>query len=582
MIRAGCPPASFWHFLSSAQIHDGAALAALAALMTLCNAVKPLHVDDPYYYAFASHIARSPLDPYGFEMTWDDSLAPTRSALHWLAPPVFIYWVAGCISLCGHEPFLLKLGLLPFVLVFVASLHQLLRRFAWPLQMPLTWLIGLSPGILPSINLMPDIPALALELLAYCLFLRAFDDNRVALGMLAGLVSGLAMQTKYTGLVIPLVFLAYGLWQRRLRVGVSAALTAGLIFFAWEAMLWSRYGESHFLHNAGRQNLSLFNKCLHLVMPFFSLWGGVGSAALVLGLLSINASRRVIIASILAIVLGLGAVAYLPDSCTVLAGRTAKHPLYFRNVFFGLQGCVLSAIIIRLLIKSMARNRRHGGKATSEIVEQHWASSIMPNGAFLYIWLAAEIVGYFVLSPFPAVRRILGVFLASTVLLSRLGSHRGGRMGLRGAYRLAAFGAALGGCFYAVDLQESISQKQAAALTVQKIHSFSPARTWCLGRWGFSHYAQLAGMANGLKRPLFLKKGDILAVGDSVCWPYGFDLTAAQVERLDQISITDHVPLRTVSPFYGGRSPCEHLQGPRITVGLYRVINDVRLGLPLR
>src|SRR5438105_5724101 len=124
------------------------ALTALALALTLANCFKPLVSDDPSYVQFARHVAEHPLDPYGFN--FDDAL-PANAIL---APPVVLYWLAGCIRVCGENPFLWKLGLLPFCGLFVAALHALGRRFARGLEVPLTAMLVLSPTFLPSLNLM--------------------------------------------------------------------------------------------------------------------------------------------------------------------------------------------------------------------------------------------------------------------------------------------------------------------------------------------------------------------------------------------------------------------------------------------
>src|SRR3954468_21432202 len=41
-----------------------------ATVLCLLNALKPLTVDDPAYYALARQVAHHPLDPYGFTIFW--------------------------------------------------------------------------------------------------------------------------------------------------------------------------------------------------------------------------------------------------------------------------------------------------------------------------------------------------------------------------------------------------------------------------------------------------------------------------------------------------------------------------------
>ena len=56
---------------------------------------------------------------------------------------------------------------------------------------------------------MTDVPALSLGLFAVAVFLRAGDRSSMSLALLAGLLAGLATQTKYTALTIPPVLLLY-------------------------------------------------------------------------------------------------------------------------------------------------------------------------------------------------------------------------------------------------------------------------------------------------------------------------------------------------------------------------------------
>lgn len=209
-------------------------IVTLAALLTGLNAVKPLHVDDTTYYFDAAQIAAHPLDPYGHVLLYFSDPLP---ALHVLAPPVLPYWWATALRLFGERPLLWKLWLFPFALLFTASLAGLLRRFAPTTATPLLIALVLSPVFLPSLNLMIDIPALALSLAALALFMRACDGDSPALAVLAGLTAGMAMQTKYTALLAPPIMLIYALHRGKLRLGLAAALAAGLLFAAWETAL---------------------------------------------------------------------------------------------------------------------------------------------------------------------------------------------------------------------------------------------------------------------------------------------------------------------------------------------------------
>ncbi|HVS40406.1 MAG TPA: hypothetical protein VMS17_32915, partial [Gemmataceae bacterium] len=192
-------------------IRRAAVLVLIAVAYTGLNAIKPLHIDDAALAMNSAQDHAHPLDPYGFRMLWWYMPDPANEIL---GPPVLPYsWAAGR-ALFGERPVLWKLGLLPWTLLLVFALHGLLRRFAAGVELPLTVMTVIGPAPLPSLNLMLDIPALALSLTAIRVFLGACDRDSFGLAVLAGLVAGLAMQTKYTGATAPAVMLLAAATQR--------------------------------------------------------------------------------------------------------------------------------------------------------------------------------------------------------------------------------------------------------------------------------------------------------------------------------------------------------------------------------
>jgi hypothetical protein len=154
------------------------------------------------------------------------------------------------MRLWGDHEFLWKCWLLPLAAILVWALHALLRRFAEGVEMPLLWMTLLSPAILPSFNFMLDLPALGLSLAAVACFLKAVDDASYRRAVLAGIIGGLAMQTKYTGVTSVAVMCAHGLLWGRWRLAFVAGAAASLIFIGWEAAIYARYGSSTFLNYA--------------------------------------------------------------------------------------------------------------------------------------------------------------------------------------------------------------------------------------------------------------------------------------------------------------------------------------------
>jgi hypothetical protein len=540
---------------------------AAAVILTALNSVKPLYIDDVAYYRYAAQIAEHPLDPYGFEVY-------SQPAMQTLVPPLLPYWLAAAIRLFGHRPFLWKLWLFPFSLVFAYSLHTLFRRFARGLETPLLWMTMLSPAFLPSLNLMLDIPVLALSLFALQLFFRASDRGSVALAALAGLVSGLSMLTKYTAFGVPAVVLLYAAIFRKPYFGLLAASIAVLVFVSWESLLALRYGESHFLHHLrihGPSPLgpsSLHRKVLHLILPLLGILGGVAPGLALLGLGALGTSRRGLVIGTAVVVVGYLLLISVPGmyATIILDPKTGKARLTLNNVIFGGIGaavCAIAASVFwRLLCLSGDRGR--------------WLDRLRTHRVelFLLLWLGLEVAGYFALTPYPAVRRVMGVVVAGTMLVGRLAARtcQSRRLLIRG---VVVGSVLLGMGFYGVDLLDAFAEKEVVDRVAELVRERETDATiwYVVGLWGFQYYAEQAGMHPVIPGRSHLRQGDWLVVPGGSVWQ-GIHIDSDRTELVDGVSVDDFLPLSTKRGFYAGRTPMERRDGPRVSVTLYRVGRD--------
>jgi hypothetical protein len=540
----------------------------LSAVMTGLNAVKPLHVDDATFYFNAAQIAADPLDPYGYVMLrWSDAVP----ALHALAPPVLPYWWAAAIRMFGDRPVLWKLWLFPFALIFAASLAAFLRRFAPSVAMPLLVMLVLSPVFLPSLNLMMDIPALALSLLALVLFFRACDQNSPSLAVFAGLIAGLAIQTKYTGFLAPAVVLIYALLHRKMHLGLTAALSAGSVFVAWETALFFRYGESHFVYQLFQGDNGDQPKSV-LLASLFPLLGGAAPTLALLAMTVLPAPRwQLFLAALLAVLPFLFLVC--PDA---FSGDGRVYRL--ADALFACNGVVVLLSVGWVAPRLVAASgplagRKHDSKRDA------W---------FLALWFALELAGYVVISPFPAVRRIMGATIAATLLIGCLADQSRLEMWRRSVlHGLVIVTVLLGLGFFTVDYLEARAEQQAANAAAQVIHGEHPqASIWYAGYWGFQYYAEKCGMKQiiplrntedrtpALLPPSHLLSGDWLVVPDESIPQQELDLDCPELEPEGYIAVGDAIPLATLMNYYAGAVPLRHNSGPRIVLRLYRVKHE--------
>jgi hypothetical protein len=526
-------------------------LLTLASLLTLLNAFKPLHIDDTAYYFYAARIAEAPLDPYGFEVHWSDRPQPAN---HVLAPLVLPYWWAAGLHLFGDRPFLWKLWLLPVSLLLVFALHHLLRRFARGLELPLLAIIVLSPTLLPSFNLMLDVPALALSLTALAVFTVAVECESWCWAVLAGLIAGLGMETKYTAFLAPAVMLLYAVIYRRQRLGVLAAGVAAALFICWETAIALRYGESHFLHQwlQGSEGLK---RRLNLGVPLIGILGGTAPVVALLALAALGKSWRMIFGCGLAIVAGYLLLAWVPEAESVLLrDANGKDRLTLNTLIVGPSGLLVCGGVV-LVAWRLLRGR-------AELVDQ-----------FLVSWLVLELAGYFALTPFAAARRVLGLVVVATLVAGRLASQSCESWPRRGlVHGLAAVGVLLGLAFYEVDYRDALAEQRGVESAARWLQEREPGATvWFAGHWGFQYYAERAGWIPLRVDESQPRCGDWLVLPDRRVAQQPWPIDPAQLQAVVTLCWEDGLGLRTVPTYYSGNTALEHHEGPRIEVTIYRV-----------
>lgn len=536
---------------------------AAAGIWLAANLAKPITLDDAAYYQYAKQIASHPADPYGFAIIWYQTLQP---AIEVMAPPVWPGWWAAGLQLLGDREWAWKLWQFPFVCLFVASCAALARRFARePMGDLLPVFIVLSPVFLPSLNMMLDVPALALGLAGFVLFLKASDKGSASRAVLAGLVVGLAMQTKYTAALVPAVMMVHAAFFGARRIALVAAGCAAAVFGSWEAaMLW-RYGQSQFVDGLLEPAGGL-GRTLLLVPALVTLAGGVGSAWGFLGLTALRVRRPVVVSAAVASAGAFLVLGWLPSRVPislpgVLAatiGRPAVHLNGYLDLF-RLLGILVAVVMATVLVRLWREPDR--------------------TSRFLVAWLALEIAGYLLLNPFAAVRRVMGLAVPATLAIGRLA----GRAQIKPTQRQLAravvvYGAVLAALFAAADRADAIAQRDAAAqaAAAARAQAAQPAvRLWYVGHWGFQYYAERAGMEPVVPGASLLRAEDMLIVPGPPVDAQRIAFPASRVAPVAQVAINDVLPWRTIPGYYRGAVPlASRPPGPRLSATVYRVLEE--------
>lgn len=538
--------------------------------MTVLNALKPMHMDDTAYYKIARQIASHPLDPYGFRMLWYQHPEPAN---HILAPPVAPYWLAIAIRLFGDHPMVWKLWQFPFALVLVWSTLRLLERFRASAPGWLTAVVAFSPAILPGFNLMLDVPALALSLASIEIFLYACDKKSIRGALGAGLVAGLAMQTKYTAIVGPLAMVLYGLLSGHRRLIAVALVISIAVFSSWEIFTALQYGESHLLCNV-RQKHTVNASRIQLIWPLVVLLGALAPAGILLNLVALNASEtQLSIGAVLAAAMYAG-VAWLGSLGEYFTA--AQLDGLSGILFVASTGAVLAVLSGQRWLK---RPDRAFGKVT----------------IFLIGWLMIELLAYFALSPFPAARRVMGMVVVTTILAGRLIQSRDSYTA-RWLPVIALGQVILCAVYLLTEYREADAQRSVAAVARQRLGS--AASIWFTGHWGFEFYAEQAGMQPvvsladrpdaSLDRPSAIRAGDYLLVPDAHIYQQNITISKNELENQGVFQVDDQWPFTTVPNYYMdgfGRTALDPRHGRRLVATLLRARRDFtpgELGRPQR
>jgi len=397
---------------------------------------------------------------------------------------------------------------------------------------------------------MLDMPTLTLTLASLVLFMGACDGRRPAWVIGSGLVAGLAMQTKYTGAIAPAVVLAYAAVYGRMGLGLIAATLAATAFSLWECVLFLLYGHSQFIWSLKYSFPDPWSK-LVLAKGLLMTVGGTSVCAALIAMVGLSLPRGLILLSIGLVLVGYALIAFAPVERVVFASFGIAVGVGTLTAFWRL---------LRFQDGHVWKTREWGSKR-EEI--------------FLVLWLVLEIAGYFFISPFCAVRRILGVVMVITLIVGRLASmSRRTPEKVNVTRAVVVLGTVLGLAYSFLDILEAHAAKSAALDAERWIREHDAnARIWYAGHWGFAYYADHAGMQPVVPDNSLLRRGDWLVAPNRI-ERQDIEYENPRLNFLNVKNYDDAFKVRSVICFYSGIVPVEHRGDPRLEVYLFRVLSD--------
>jgi len=197
----------------------------------------------------------------------------------------------------------------------------------------------------------------------------------------------------------------------------------------------------------------------------------------------------------------------------------------------------------------------------------------------LVSWLLIELVGFFVTSPYPAVRRLIGFGIAATLLAARAASLRAADPEARGGARVAvAFGLALGAVYFGAELADAHARRDVVARAVERLPQLG-ARTdretiWYVGHWELQFYAERAGLRPLIAGVSQLRTHDWLVLCFGVPQP-AIDFPPDAFRLRDELRAVSASPWSTIPLYYDGLTPLHRQPAMQSYIRIFRVTRDL-------
>ena len=485
--------------------HPHLPLLLIWLVATAFNLLKAVHIDDTIYLEIARWITVSPLHPMVGRVNWVNTLEPISQISS--SPLLFVYALAAVVRVFGESEIALH-GLMALLTgVCIWSFYYLATLLRIRDKMALTAMLALGPALLPSQNLMLDVPLVAFSLLFFWALLASYEASsrrQTVLLLLAGLAAGAGALTKYPGLILIPLLLVYvvatGQFARAWVILIPVSLFGG-----WCAFNVFDYGGVHVLQtNNGSVGAGSVGGSIHLYrlagLPLLQLPGrvldglmclGATSPFTLLGLLYLMQGRRRRYG-----LFAVAAIAVLSFIVTFVFQGEDLVPALLRVSFLS---CAL--VLVLVLGHSVWRSK---AKNAPERSPQERALPPVFRTMLLW-WLALSSCFVLLLVPFMAVRHVLTLV---PVMLLLLGVYVFPHVSRRSVFWTTMITGIVGAWLGAGDWQMA----NCARVEASRIRSALPesAHIYFVGHWGWQWYAGKNGMRQYDLQTTQLMTGDYL------------------------------------------------------------------------
>jgi len=446
---------------------DRLALVAIWAVASAYNLFKPYHIDDAAYLEIARWIQAHPLHPMSGLLNWSGSVEPIWKINQ---PALWFYVMAAWAGMFGFaEPTMHALQSLA-ALACVFLLHRLARRVAPGAALWVTAIVILGPAFVVEQNVMTDTPLLATWLAVFNLLIVDADNPRQTQRfVLAGLACAAAVLIKYSSLaLLPVIGMALAAERRAAQAWTLLIPLAAV--GAWSLFNLYDYGG---VHIAMRGQTFDLRRSLDLLEAWLI---GLGAVA-PLGMVQIATWLGARLARLLCVVwVGWLAGLAIAVAIGLISDRAADRVLWI--AFAANAGLIVVGLAVAaapLLVRPMG-----------------WIAPLTAERApvvYLLLWIAAATAFYGLFAPFMAIRHVLTIVPAVTLLLA----HRWGAR-LRAEAKGVSFG-----LIAVVSAGLCLSDWRFAAFardeTARVARETAPGElAWFNAHWGWQWYGRLQGL----------------------------------------------------------------------------------------
>jgi 4-amino-4-deoxy-L-arabinose transferase-like glycosyltransferase len=469
------------------------ALATILCLLPFSG--RAFHVDDTLFLRTAQNIVKHPLDPYGFQITWD--WAPQQMSEITQNPPLASYYAALVGILLGWSERALHLAFLLITVLLILGTYRLAAKFTRiPLLAALATL--LAPGVLVSASsVMCDTMMLTLWVWAAIFWIEGLERHKHLLLALAALLAGASALTKYFGVaLLPLLFVYSLLSVKRIGAWVLHFLIPIAILLAYQLWTEDLYGHGLLLgaaQFASEQRAHASASWPAMAITGLSFAGGCTLSTLVFA--ALLWSRKMLAWT------ALGSVA----ATLLIASGALNLGLQVGGNYAQRQNWLLVDTQLTLWIA--------GGIFLLALAIADYGERKDAHSALLGLWVLGTFIFAAFLNYTVNARSVLPLIPAAGILIARRIETIGSAVNhLRAkvAVGLLMCGA-IALLVAAADAGLGNSARQAASMIAEKTRGRA-GTLWFEGHWGFQYYMEQAGALPLNLREREFKPGDFVAL----------------------------------------------------------------------